>query len=66
MVVLICNSSSWEINVGGSQSEASPRQKYEILTKKITKAKRAKGMDQVVELLPSLQIPECSNPNTII
>jgi hypothetical protein len=23
-------------------------------------------MDQVVELLPSLQIPECSNPNTII
>jgi hypothetical protein len=39
--------------VGGSQSEAGPRQKHETLSEKQTKAKRIRGMDQVVEYLLS-------------
>jgi hypothetical protein len=38
--------------LGGSRSEAGPRQKCKILSEKIAKAKRAEGMAQVVEYLP--------------
>jgi hypothetical protein len=44
---------TWEAEVGGSQSEANPGQNVRSYLKKITKAKRAAAMVQVVTCLPS-------------
>jgi hypothetical protein len=56
--------------VGGSPSEASPRQKHETLPEKITKSekqnktKNAGSMAQGVEYLFSKHEGQNSNPNT--
>jgi hypothetical protein len=41
----------WEAEVGGSQSEAHPSQNHETLPKKLTEAKRAGKVAQVLEHL---------------
>jgi hypothetical protein len=43
-MVSVCNPSRGELQVGGSQSKAGPKQKLETLSEKITKAKRAAGV----------------------
>jgi hypothetical protein len=53
----------WEANVG-LWSEAHPRQKMCDPIWKITIAKRARGMIQVVEILPSKHKTLHSNPST--
>jgi hypothetical protein len=45
---------SQEVEVGGSQTKNSPRQKHETLSEKQTKSKRIWGMAQVVESLSSI------------
>jgi hypothetical protein len=49
--------------IGGSWSKAGPGQKQDPIWK-ITKVKRARGVAQVVEYLPSKFEALSSNPNT--
>jgi hypothetical protein len=57
-------SATQKAEVRGSQSEAGPRQKPETLSEKLTKAKRAVDVTQVVEYLPSKHKTLNSIPGT--
>jgi hypothetical protein len=46
---------TWEVEVGGLQSKARPRQKFKTLPDKQTKSKRTGDMAQVVENFPSMR-----------
>jgi ribosomal protein L20A (L18A) len=42
-----------EVGVGGLLTKVSPRQKWETLTEKITNEKKTRGVDKMVDHLPS-------------
>jgi hypothetical protein len=55
---------TWEVEVGGSQSKASPGKVERRLHLKIKHSKRARDLTQVIEDLPSKPKALSSKPST--
>jgi hypothetical protein len=64
MVVHTCNPGYWDDGVGGSRFKGSPGQKHKTLSEKIAKTKRAGGVTEVAQSLPSKHKAISSNPST--